>query len=280
MRLWVAMLGLVVVVGIATAQDDDAKPAAKKAAPKAKKEAEDKDTVEIDPATDANPLGKKAGDSKEIISKVSYGIGTQFGKQLKQGGLSFDIKRLIKGMQDAYEGKESELSEDEIKDAFTAFEPIARKAAAEQQKIAAQKAKVEATKNAKAGDDFLEANKAKEGVKSLPSGLQYKVLTAGKGPSPKASNTVRVHYRGKLTSGKVFDQSYAGETPTKKDQPAEFQVKGVIKGWTEALLKMKVGDKWQLVIPSELAYGDNGAGGVIGPGAVLVFEVELLEILE
>ncbi len=272
MRLWVAMLSVVVMVGIATAQDDE-KPTTKKAAPKAKKESEDKETVEIDPTGDPNPLGKKAADSKEVIGKASYVIGTQFGKQLKQAGVSFDLARLKKGLQDALEDKESELSDDEIKEVLTAFDQIARKSMA-------QKAKTEAAKNAKAGESFLEANKAKEGVKTLASGLQYKVLKAGKGPSPKPSDTVRVHYRGKLTSGKVFDESYAGETPTKKDQPAEFQVKGVIKGWTEALLKMKVGDKWQLVVPSELAYGENGAGGQIGPGAVLVFEVELLDILE
>ena len=272
MRFWMAMISLVVVVGFATAQDEE-KPTTKKAAPKAKKAAEDKDTVEIDAATDPNPLGKKAGDSKEIVSKASYALGTQIGKNLKQAGVAFDLKRLTKGLQDALEDKELELSDDEVKEVLAAFDQIARKSMA-------QKAKVEASKNAKAGEEFLEANKAKEGVKSLPSGVQYKVLTAGKGPSPKASDTVRVHYRGKLTSGKVFDQSYAGETPTKKDQPAEFPVKGVIKGWTEALQKMKVGDKWQLVIPSEFAYGENGAGGIIGPGAVLVFEVELLEILE
>ena len=273
MRLWVAMMSLVVVVGIAAAQDDE-KPTTKKAAPKAKKEAaEDKDTVEIDPAGDPNPLGKKAGDSKEIIGKASYAIGTQIGKQLKQAGVSFDLARLKKGLQDALEDKESELTEDEVKETLAAFDQIARK-------TMAQKAKTEAAKNAKAGESFLEANKEKEGVKTLPSGLQYKVLAVGKGPSPKAADTVRVHYKGKLTSGKVFDSTYSGDAPTKKDQPAEFQVKGVIKGWTEALLKMKVGDKWQLVIPSELAYGENGAGGVIGPGAVLVFEVELLEILE
>ena len=273
MRFWVAMMSLVVVVGIAAAQDDEEKPTTKKAAPKAKKPAEDKDTVEIDAASDPNPLGKKAADSKDIISKASYGIGAQIGKNLKQAGVDFDLARLKKGLHDALEGKEPELSDEELKEVMAAFDQIARKAMA-------QKAKTEAAKNSKAGEEFLEANKAKEGVKTLPSGLQYKVLTAGKGASPKASDTVRVHYRGKLTSGKVFDQSYAGEAPTKKDQPAEFQVKGVIKGWTEALLKMKVGDKWQLVIPSELAYGENGAGGVIGPGAVLVFEVELLDILE
>jgi FKBP-type peptidyl-prolyl cis-trans isomerase FklB len=126
----------------------------------------------------------------------------------------------------------------------------------------------------KEGDTYLAANKAKDGVKVLPDGLQYKVLTDGNGPKPAATDTVTVNYRGTLIDGKEFDSSY------KRGQPASFPVNGVIKGWTEALQLMPVGSKWQLFIPADLAYGDRGAGADIGPGATLIFEVELLSIGE
>lgn len=269
MRLCVAFLSLVFVAGLAVAQDED-KPAVKKAAPKAKPKA-DSDTLDL--PVEENPLGKKAGDTKEIVSRASYAMGMLIGRQLKQGGLEPDMKRLIKGLQDSLSDSESELTDEELQAALQAFDPIARKNVAERSKAAANK-------NLKAGQDFLDANKDKDGVKSTKSGLQYKVLVSGKGASPKATDTVRVHYRGKLIDGKVFDQSYEGETPTKKEQPAEFTVNQVIPGWTEALQKMKAGDKWQLYIPAELAYGPNQRGPVIGPNSVLVFDVELLEIVE
>lgn len=275
MRPWVTLLAVVFAVGLAVAQDDE-KPKAKTTT-KAKAKTEDDG---LDLPAEANPLGKKAGDNKEVMTKVSYGIGLQFGRQFKSNGLNPDLKVFMQGIQDALGGNEPKYSEAELKAAFEAFEPIARKAMADQAKVAGEKAKAQGEKNRKAGEDFLEANKEKPGVKSLPSGLQYKVLTAGKGASPKATDTVRVHYRGKLIDGTLFDESYTGEAPTKKDQPAEFPVNGVIKGWTEALQKMKVGDKWQLVIPSELAYGERQTGPVIGPHSVLVFDVELLEVVE
>ena len=125
----------------------------------------------------------------------------------------------------------------------------------------------------KEGKEFLDANKKKEGVVTLPSGLQYKVIKAGTGAVPKATDTVKTHYRGTLISGTEFDSSY------KRNEPAEFPVGGVIKGWTEALQLMKTGSKWQLYIPSELAYGENGAGADIPPNAVLTFDIELLEIV-
>jgi FKBP-type peptidyl-prolyl cis-trans isomerase len=132
--------------------------------------------------------------------------------------------------------------------------------------------KVAGEMNKKEGVEFLTANKSKEGVVMLPSGLQYKILTAGSGPKPTASDTVVCNYRGTLISGAEFDSSY------KRGQPASFPVNGVIKGWTEALQLMPVGSKWQLFVPSELGYGDRGAGADIGPGATLIFEVELLSI--
>jgi FKBP-type peptidyl-prolyl cis-trans isomerase FklB len=135
-----------------------------------------------------------------------------------------------------------------------------------------EKMKVAGEMNKKEGAEFLEANKTKEGVVTLPSGLQYKILTEGTGPKPAASDTVVCNYRGTLISGTEFDSSY------KRGQPASFPVNGVIKGWTEALQLMPVGSKWQLFVPAELGYGDRGAGGEIGPGATLIFEVELLSI--
>ncbi len=257
MRRWFVMLSLVAVVAVGFAVAQDEKPKAK-AQPKAKK-ADDGLDLGLEP--DPNAIGKKPANKKELLDKISYAMGQQLGK-MKQAGFELDQKRIIKGMEDALQGKDSEFSEEEITKAFTAFEPLRRAALT------------------KAGDDYLAANKEKEGVKTLPSGVQYKVLAAGKGPSPKATDTVKVHYRGKLIDGKVFDQSYTGDAPVKRDQPAEFQVKGVIKGWTESLLKMKVGDKWQITLPSEMAYGERGSPPVIGPNSVLIFDVELLEIVE
>ncbi len=257
MRRWFVMLSLVAVVAVGFAVAQDEKPKAK-AQPKAKK-ADDGLDLGLEP--DPNAIGKKPANKKELLDKISYAMGQQLGK-MKQAGFELDQKRIIKGMEDAIQGKDSEFTEDEITKAFTAFEPLRRAALT------------------KAGDDYLAANKEKEGVKTLPSGVQYKVLASGKGPSPKATDTVKVHYRGKLIDGKVFDQSYTGDAPAKRDQPAEFQVKGVIKGWTESLLKMKVGDKWQITLPSEMAYGERGSPPVIGPNSVLIFDVELLEIVE
>ncbi len=257
MRRWFVMLSLVAVVAVGFAVAQDEKPKAK-AQPKAKK-ADDGLDLGLEP--DPNAIGKKPANKKELLDKISYAMGQQLGK-MKQAGFDLDQKRVIKGMEDAMQGKDSEFTDDEITKAFSAFEPLRRAAMT------------------KAGDDYLAANKEKEGVKTLPSGVQYKVLAAGKGPSPKAADTVKVHYRGKLIDGKVFDQSYTGDAPVKRDQPAEFQVKGVIKGWTESLLKMKVGDKWQITLPADLAYGERGSPPVIGPNAVLIFDVELLEIVE
>lgn len=129
-----------------------------------------------------------------------------------------------------------------------------------------------AEKNTKEGEAFLEANKKKSGVITLPSGLQYKILKEGNGAKPTATQTVKCHYRGTLIDGKEFDSSY------KRGEPTEFPVGGVIKGWTEALQLMPVGSKWELYIPSTLAYGERGAGQTIGPNAVLIFEIELLSI--
>ncbi len=277
MRLWVALLSLIVVVGLAVAQDEE-KPAKAKVAPKTKQDAGKKDSVELDLTADPNALGKKATNKKEMMDKVSYGMGRQLGlgvKQLQEQGFSADMKRISKGLQDAVDGNDSEFTDEEMQAVFLAFQR-------ELQTKMLAKQREQGGKNRQAGEEFLEANKDKKGVKTLPSGLQYRVLASGTGVSPAATDKVRVHYRGKLTDGKMFDQSYKGETPAKTDRPFECQVNGrIIKGWTEALKKMKVGDKWQLVIPPDLGYGEEGSpDGSIGPNAVLIFDVELLEIVK
>ncbi len=201
--------------------------------------------------------------------KVSYSIGLQMGSQMTQFTDSVDIDKIIMGLKDGHAGKKPQLSVEEIQSVMTAFklEVQAGKRARQQAGL-----KVDADKNGKEGKKFLSENKNKEGVVTLPSGLQYKVLTKGNGATPKETDTVVTHYRGSLIDGRVFDSSH------KRGQPASFPVTGVIKGWTEALQKMKVGGKWQLFIPSDLAYGSRGAGAMIGPNAVLIFEIQLLEI--
>ncbi len=261
MRRWLVMLSLVAVVAVGYAVAQDEKPKTKDQ-PKVKKT---EDGLDLGLEADPNAIGKKPANKKELLDKISYGMGQRLGGA-KAAGYDLDPKRVLKGLEDAMNGKEPEFTEEEVSKAFEAFEVLRKKLVG------------------KAGEDYLAANKEKEGVKTLPSGLQYKVLTAGKGASPKPNGTVRVHYRGKHIDGKVFDQSYAGETPTKRDEPFEFQLKsgpgGVIEGWVQAVLKMKVGDKWQITLPSDLAYGDRGSPPVIGPKSVLVFDVELLEIVK
>ena len=261
MRRWLMMLSLVAVVAVGFAVAQDEKPKAK-AQPKAKK-ADDGLDLGLEP--DPNAVGKKPANKKELLDKISYAMGQRLGGA-KQAGYELDPKRVLKGLEDALEGKDPEFTEEEINKAFEAFEVLRKKLIG------------------KAGEDFLAANKEKEGVKTLPSGLQYKVLASGKGASPKANGTVRVHYRGKAIDGKVFDQSYTGDVPTKRDEPFEFQLKsgpgGVIEGWVQAVLKMKVGDKWLVTLPSDLAYGERGSPPVIAPKAVLIFDIELVEIVK
>ena len=197
--------------------------------------------------------------------KISYAIGTDIGGSLKRMEADVNLDKLTAGLRDALAGSKLQLSDEEITASMQAFQTKAREKMMAQRAAATEKA-------AKAGVEFLEANKKKEGVVTLPSGLQYKVIKQGDGVKPKATDTVKTHYRGTLVDGKEFDSSY------KRGEPAQFPVGGVIKGWTEALQLMPVGSKWQLVIPSDLAYGEQGAGADIPPNSVLVFEIELLEV--
>lgn len=193
--------------------------------------------------------------------QFSYAIGFQIGQSLKQDQLELDPDALALAIKDVLSGGTLRLSLEEMKAAVDAFQ---------QKQVKAQREIAE--KNEKAGAAFLAANKKKSGVKELPSGLQYKILREGDGPMPKATDTVEVNYRGTLINGEEFDSSY------RRGQPTSFTVNGVIPGWTEALQLMKKGAKWQLFIPSKLAYGPRGAGGAIGPNETLIFEVELLDI--
>ncbi|HET8921582.1 MAG TPA: FKBP-type peptidyl-prolyl cis-trans isomerase [Candidatus Acidoferrum sp.] len=197
--------------------------------------------------------------------KISYALGMSLGAKLHQQSVEVDPAIVLRGLKDALAGGKMLLTDQEASAAFTQLNTEIAKRAEETMKVAAEG-------NKKIGQDFLTANKGKEGVVTLPSGLEYKVLTEGTGPKPAATDSVVCNYRGTLIDGKEFDSSY------KRGQPLTIQVNGVIKGWTEALQLMPVGSKWQLFIPSELAYGDRGAGKDIGPGSTLIFEVELLSI--
>jgi FKBP-type peptidyl-prolyl cis-trans isomerase FklB len=200
---------------------------------------------------------------KNQKDKVSYIIGMDIGNNLKKQLVDVDLNILAKGLKDALTGAKSLLTEKEIQETMTAF----------QKEMMAKKEEV-AKQNKKDGEAFLAENKKKEGVKTLPSGLQYKVIKTGTGKKPKSTDTVTVHYRGTLINGTEFDSSY------KRGQTVSFPVSGVIPGWTEALQLMEEGAKWQLFIPSNLAYGEKGAGNVIGPNATLIFEIELVSIQE
>ena len=197
--------------------------------------------------------------------KFSYALGMNIGNGMHRQGVDVDPNILLRGMKDALAGRKTLMSEEEARTAVMQMQNQVR------QKMES-KAKEAGASNKKQGDDFLAANKTKEGVVLLPSGLQYKILKEGTGPKPSATDSVVCNYRGTLIDGKEFDSSY------KRGQPATFPVNGVIKGWTEALQLMPVGSKWQLFIPPDLAYGERGAGGDIGPDSTLIFEVELLSI--
>lgn len=197
--------------------------------------------------------------------KASYALGMNFGTGLRKQSIDIDPAILARGLRDSFSNGKTLLTEDEAKAVLTQLQSDVRK---KQQELALQLGEA----NKKQGLEFLEANKTKDGVVTLPSGLQYKVLQEGTGPKPAPTDTVVCNYRGTLLDSTEFDNSY------KRGQPVTFPLTGVIKGWTEALQLMPVGSKWQLFIPSELAYGERGRGGQIGPNATLIFEVELLSI--
>jgi FKBP-type peptidyl-prolyl cis-trans isomerase len=197
--------------------------------------------------------------------KTSYAVGVQMGRDMKRYGMSLDPDAVARGFRDAYQGGRLALSEQEI----------AQLSANAQRQMAARSAEVmkeDAERNKREGDAFLARNKTAPGVRTLADGLEYRVLKAGTGPTPRATDRVVVNYRGTSIDGTEFDSSY------RKGQPIAVPVNGVIRGWSEALQLMPVGSKWQLFIPPHLAYGPQGAPPAIGPNETLIFEIELLAI--
>ncbi len=202
-----------------------------------------------------------AAELKSDTQKFSYALGYQIGNTIKREAGEIDVKVLSEAIADVLKGKDPQLSMEGMQASFT-------KRREEQQ---AGK-KVAGEKNLKAGEEYLKENKKKPGVTETASGIQYKVIKAGDGKQPATTDTVSVHYQGTLIDGTEFDSS------VKRGQPATFALNRVIQGWQEVLPMMKVGSKWQVTIPSKLAYGESGAGDIIGPNSTLVFEIELLEV--
>jgi FKBP-type peptidyl-prolyl cis-trans isomerase len=251
----------VVLLGNALAQTS----APKTPTPPAKKPATPAAKPTTSPAT-------KSGTAQVVTAlttdkqKASYAIGMNVGSGLHRQGIELDDAALLQGMKDALSGGKTLMTEDEARAALMKLQT-------EMQAKQQAKAQQEGDTNKKEGEAFLAANKGKEGVVTLPSGLQYKILKEGSGPKPTAADSVVSNYRGTLINGTEFDAS------EKHGGPATFPVSGVIKGWTEALQLMPVGSKWQLFVPSDLAYGPRGTpGGPIGPNSTLIFEVELVSI--
>ena len=202
-----------------------------------------------------------AAELKSDTQKFSYALGYQIGNTIKREAGEVDVKVLSEAIADVLKGKEPQLSMEGMQESFT------KRREAQQ---ASKKASGE--KNLKAGEEYLKENKKKAGVTETASGIQYKVIKEGDGKQPSATDTVSVHYQGTLINGTEFDSS------VKRGQPATFALNRVIQGWQEVLPMMKVGSKWQVVIPSKLAYGEAGAGDIIGPNSTLVFEIELLDV--
>ena len=203
----------------------------------------------------------EAADPQTEQEKLSYALGAFFGQTVSRQNMELDIPAFLQAVEDILSGAETRLGGEEMRQILSDYQTR------EQQQRAAA-----ANRNEQDGLRYLEDNKRKEGVKTLPSGLQYKIIKAGAGEKPGPESQVVVHYRGTLIDGTEFDSSYA------RGEPVAFGVDQVIKGWQEALQLMPAGSSWQIVVPSELAYGERGAGGVIGPHATLLFDIELLEI--
>jgi FKBP-type peptidyl-prolyl cis-trans isomerase FklB len=254
--LTTALAAAVLVVGLRAQQTPPAKPKTAPASP-----ARNSTATKSPSAKSAAPAPLALKTEKD---KFSYALGMNLGNSLHKQSVPVDPAILQRGLKDALAGK-TLMTDDEARAALMAVQTEMRKKMQDSMQAAGEA-------NKKEGDAFLAANKAKEGVTTLSSGLQYKILTAGTGPKPTATDSVVCNYRGRLINGTEFDSSY------KRGEPSTFPVNGVIKGWTEALQLMPVGSKWQLFVPADLAYGDRGNGAEIGPGSTLIFEVELVSI--
>ncbi|MBN1291096.1 MAG: FKBP-type peptidyl-prolyl cis-trans isomerase [Candidatus Latescibacteria bacterium] len=210
---------------------------------------------------------EEPGDFKVDMSKVSYIIGSQIGENMRMNDLEISTGAFVRGLDDITNDKTPALTETEIADVMQKFQDDMRTKQEAEYKVAQEKNRVEASA-------FLAENAKKTGITTLPDSLQYEVITAGTGPKPAATDTVKVHYKGTLLDGTEFDSSY------KHNQPAQFPLNGVIPGWTEVLQLMNTGAKWKAFIPPELAYGSRGIPPKIGPNSLLIFEIELLEIVK
>jgi FKBP-type peptidyl-prolyl cis-trans isomerase FklB len=217
-------------------------------------------------AVAAEKVSIKSEKGKRSYS-IGYDIGKNIGNNFKQQSLDVDPELFAKGIKDAFSGKKPAMSEEQMKEIITALqkEIMAKRAA---------KMKELADKNKKEGEAFLAENKKKPGIVTMPDGLQYRVIKEGTGDSPTANSKVKVNYKGTLINGTEFDSSY------KRGQPLELEVSKVIPGWQKILPMMKEGSKMEVFIPSELAYGEQGQGPVIGPNSVLIFEMELISIVK
>lgn len=195
------------------------------------------------------------------LEKLSYSMGVFFGQSVSRQNMKLDVPAFMQAVEDVLKGSEMKMTTDEMQQILKDYQKK------EQEERIAQ-----ANSNKQEGEKYLEENKKKEGVKVLDSGLQYKIIQNGEGAKPKLDSTVVVNYKGTLIDGTEFDSSYS------RGKPAELGVNRVIKGWQEALQLMPVGSKWQIAVPSDLAYGQRGAGGIIGPNATLLFDIELIAI--
>lgn len=224
--------------------------------------------VQTDTPSPSSAVKISASDLVSLEDKASYGMGYDMGKKFKELGFHISADIFSTGLRDGIEETDSPLlTEEEIKQAMKDFQQEIRKKKKEEMDK-------KAVENKEKSDKFLEENKKKEGVVTLESGLQYLIVTDGSGETPKATDRVKVHYKGTTIDGTEFDSSY------KRNKPATFSVNRVVKGWTEALQLMKVGSKWQLFVPPELGYGNRGAGRKIGPNETLIFDIELISIEE
>ncbi|MGH8092767.1 MAG: FKBP-type peptidyl-prolyl cis-trans isomerase, partial [Chthoniobacterales bacterium] len=260
------LTGISLALGSSFAQQPPAANSQPSTAAKTKKAPAAK--THVAPGTKSDAPAAKSSTAPGLTTqkeKDSYALGMNIGRGLSKQPADLDAAAVARGLKDAMSGGKTQLTDEEAAADLAQLKDQVQKATeAKMQELGAE--------NQKAGATFLAENKTKEGVMTLPSGLQYKILTAGTGPKPTAADTVVCQYKGTLLDGTEFDSSY------KRGQPATFAVGKVIKGWTEALQLMPVGSKWQIFIPADLAYGERGAGNVIPPNATLIFEVELVSI--